>query len=332
MTLLHVNANLAHVVAAFAVVAPLWLLREFGRRYLFAHLQVLHVLAMSIAAVTTQIVSLCLLAYLGRLSTTTALFAMGLGSGIAGFGWLWFSRNAFQFDRNRSGYFLRKNWVLGRWILASQTTSVISTNVMPWLIAFWLGPTATGIFAACDSIIRFGNPIIISVTNVLTPRASIGFHDGGKPALRRIVRQTSALLGLILFAFWMLLLFAGKPILTLSFGPEYAAYSATLAVLGLNQLWTRIALAPGQALLLLERANIILLAEISAFATSLAAASVLIPRYGILGAAFSLLAGNLPYTTITVGAYFVVMGGQGQQRISVGQAASVPAPAGGVAE
>jgi O-antigen/teichoic acid export membrane protein len=332
MFMLEEYTGLVPVVAAFALVAPIWLIREFGRRYLFAHMQVTKVVAMSVAGATTQIVALCVFGYLGLLSTATALCAMGLGSSVAGFGWLWFSRRAFRFDRRRFGYYLLKNWVLGRWVLACQATAVVAANVMPWLIAIWLGATATGIFAACESIIRFANPMIISLTNVLVPQASISFADGGKPALRRVVWKATALLSLFLLAFCLLLLIAGKSILARSFGSEYAAYAATLVVLGINQLWTRIALAPGQALILLERANIILWAEIMGFATSLVAAAVLFPKYGVLGAALSLLAGNLPYTVITVGAYLTLIRGEGKHRLSIGNATSCPAAVGGVSE
>jgi O-antigen/teichoic acid export membrane protein len=333
LPLVHGDTSLARVVAALAIVAPLWLIREFGRRYLFAHMQNTKVVVMSIVATTTQLTALSFLAVTDRLSAVTALFAIGLGSGIAGFGWLWLSRRSFRFDRVHSKYFLLRNWVLGRWILASQGTSVLAANMMPWLIVLWLGLTATGIFAACDSILRFANPIIISLTNVLTPRASISFSDGGKPALRRIVWKASALLGLFLSAFCVLLAVAGQFILSRSFGDSYSAYWATLVVLGLNQLICRLALAPGRALVVLERADIMLYAEVAAFGTSLIAATVLIPLYGVLGAALALLAGSLPFTAVTIGAYLAVMrDGEGGPWFSFGRATQSPAPAGGVSK
>ena len=114
-------------------------------------MQVTRVVAMSVAGSMTQLIALSLFAYTGRLSAaTSAICAIGFGSGVAACGWLWFSRRTFRFDQARSSYFLLKNSVVGCWILASQATSVLAANlVMPWLIVFWLGPTATGIFAAC---------------------------------------------------------------------------------------------------------------------------------------------------------------------------------------
>jgi O-antigen/teichoic acid export membrane protein len=276
-----------------------------------------------------QLLALGLFAHTGRLSAAAALLAMGFGSSVAACGWVWLTRRSFRFDRARSSYFLLKNWALGRWILGCEATSALTANVMPWLIVFWLGPTATGIFATCDTILRFSNPIIISLTNVLTPNAAIGFSKAGKPALRRIVRRASALLSLFLFLFSVLLVIAGDWILKRSFGDAYAGYWPVLAVLGLNQLLDGLALGPSQGLVLLKRANIIFWAEVARFATSLVAAAVLIPRYGPLGAAFSLLIGIVPFSAWIVGAYFAVSrDDEGGNQVSISRASASSAPAG----
>jgi O-antigen/teichoic acid export membrane protein len=325
------DAGLSRIVAAFALAAPFWLLREFGRRYLFAHMQVAKVVAMSMAGTAMQLMALGLLIYAGQLSAATAICAMGLGSGVAGFGWLWLSRDAFRFDHARTRYFLLKNWILGRWLLASQAVSVLSANIMPWLIVFWLGPKATGIFAACDSILRFTNPIIISLMNVLVPKAAIGFSDGGKPELHRIVWKATAVLSLFLFAFCVLLAIAGEPILNRSFGPEYAAYSTSLVVLGLGRLLSRVGVILAQGLLLLQRANILLLAEVVSFLTTLVAAALLIPPYGVFGASLSLLVGNVPFVAVIVSVYMLAMRDE-ESRRPIGAVSATPAPAGGAPE
>jgi len=326
------DGDVARIAAALALVSPLLLLREFGRRYLFAHMQVARVVAMSIAGSAVQVIALCFFAYTGSLSAGTALCAMGIGSAFAAFGWLWLSRRAFNFDHARSGDLLLKNWLLGRWILGSEATAVLAANVMPWLIAFWLGPTATGIFAACDSILRFTNPIIIAIRNVLTSKAAIDYSNGGKPAMRRIVWKTGAYLSLFQFAFCILLAAAGATILRWSFGDAYVEYWPVLLVLGINQLLARLGFAPGRALLLVDRADIALWGDVVAFIISLVAAILLTPRYGVLGAAFSLVAGSMFYVAWTVGAYFVVMrDDKGIEPLSIGRS-SASASAGSVSE
>jgi O-antigen/teichoic acid export membrane protein len=327
------DSNVAWVVGAFAVVSPLWLLREFGRRYLFAHMQVAKVVVMSFVGGVAQIVIVCGLAFSDRLSAVTAVCAIGVGSGISGFGWLWFNRAAFRFNHRRWAYFALKNWIFGRWVIASHAAAVLASNVMPWLIVVWLGPAATGVYAACDAILRFANPIIVSVSNVATPRAAIGLSEGGKAELRRIVWTTTALLSLFLLAFSALLLIGGKWLLNQSFGADYAAHWPALVVLGISQLVAKLALAPGRALLVLERATVNLRGDTGGLVATLGAAVLLIPLYGILGAAFAQLAGSVALAVITVRGYRAAMDdGGGKPLLAFSTATPVPAPAGGPLE
>ncbi len=327
------DSNVAIVVAAFALVAPLWLLREFGRRYLFAHLQLSSVMIMTVVASLAQLITLCALAYCNRLSAVTALIAVGIGSGVAGFGWLWLSRNSFAHNRQRWSYFTRKNWVTGRWLLACQATGVITTYTMPWLVWLWLGSTATGLFAACDSMIRFANPIIVSLNNVLTPRIAHGFKEGGKAELNRLVWKATALLILFLSAFCIVLALTGEWFLNRSFGKTYAGFWSTLVVLGINQLVSKCALAPSRALILLDRVNINLLAEGASFVATLLVAPLLIPLYGCLGAALAMLAGSVVESAVTVGYYLAEMSDcKAESFMAMGPAMPSAAPLGGVLE
>jgi O-antigen/teichoic acid export membrane protein len=329
------DASLARVIAVFGIVSPLWLIREFGRRYLFSQLQVTKVMVTSIVGGCIQLVVLCILGYSGNLSAVTALVAVGVGSGIVGFGCLWFSRAEFRFNRRRWPQFAQKNWMMGRWLIACQAMDIIAQGAIPWLIWFWLGPVATGIFAACDTIIRFANPVITSLNNLFVPRIAHGFNDGGKVELNRLVWKATALLAIFLTTFCILLALAGEWFLSRSFGTTYMGYSATLVVLGISQLVGRcgIGLAPAAALWLLQRANIILLAIIAGFVASLAVTPVLLPHYGSLGAALALLCGNLVYSALIVGNYVTLMrDGSDESLTSICDAIAIAAPAGSAVE
>jgi O-antigen/teichoic acid export membrane protein len=326
------NASLARVVGVFAMVLPLWLFREFGRRFLFAHMAVGKIVVTSFAGSFSQLVAICALAYVGKLSAATALVALGIGGAISGLGSLWFNRAAFRFSAQRWSHFARKNWVFGRWVLASHAAQVFGANTMPWLIVFWLGPTGTGVYAACDAILRFANPIIVSLSNVMTPLAASGHNNGGKAELRRIVSKATALLSLFLLAFCLALLIGGKWLLQRSFGGEYAGYWGALVVLGIAQFVAKLALAPSRALLVIERANINLYAEGTGLIASLIAATVLIPFYGVLGAAVAQLIGSLALATITVGAYQALMRDDVIDAFPLGSATPSMASAGGVSK
>jgi O-antigen/teichoic acid export membrane protein len=329
------DANLAIDAAVFALVAPLLLVREFGRRYLFAHMQVAKVVAMSVVGVLAQLVVLGTLMHFERLSAATALFAMGVGGGLSGFGRLWLSRGGFEFSRRRCSYFMRKNWVTGRWLLACQGMGILAENTMPWLVWFWLGPIATGLFAACDTLIRFANPVIMSLNNVFTPRIAVGLHQGGKAELNRIVWKATGLLTLFLCIFCLGLAVAGEWVLDNFFGKSYEGLVATLVVLGINQLVGKngLTFAPSGALWLLQRANILVFAMAAGLGASLLAAPLLFAHYASLGAALALLAGSLVYSAITFCAYNVQMRGYIKKRFAkVGAGIPSTAPPGSVLE
>jgi O-antigen/teichoic acid export membrane protein len=322
--------SLALIIAVFGIVFLLWMLREFGRRYLFANMQVAKVVVMSGVGGLTQLILIGALAWTSRLTDATALAAMGIASGISGFGWLWLSRASFHFKRRRWSHFALKNWVFGRWILASHVMAVVAGNAMPWLIVVWLGPAGTGVFAACDSILRFANPIIVSLNNILTPQLAIGFKNGGKAALHRIVWQTTGLLALFLLAFCTVLVVAGKWILNWAFGSEFVGYEAALVLLAVTQLIESVALASSRALMVLDRAKVNLFAEGVGFTAALIAAVVLIPLYGILGAACAQLVGGVTLMVVTVGAYLAsVRDEDGIDLFSFGRTTPAPAPNGG---
>ena len=325
--------GLHRVVAVFAIVLPVWSLREFGRRYMFANMEVAKVVVMSAVGALIQFIAICLLAYTGRITAVTALLAMGLASAISASGWLWYSRSLFRFNRRKWSHYARKNWDFGSWILASHAMAVVAGNVMPWLIVAYLGASATGVFAACDAILRFANPIITSLNNVLTPRLSIGFNKGGKEELHRIVLQTTGMLALFLLGFCAFLTVAGKHLLNWSFGPEFDGYWLALVTLAASQLTETLGLATSRALMVLNRASLNLYAEGVGLSTSFIAAMILIPRFGIEGAALAHLSGSIALAVATAIAYLsAIRDGESESVFAIGRTAAALTPAGGTSE
>jgi O-antigen/teichoic acid export membrane protein len=327
------HASLAGVFVVFAIVSPLMLLREFGRRYLFAQLQVPLVLLMTIVGALAQLVMLCWWTYSGQLSASTAFAAVGIGSGISGLSWLWLHWDAFQFNSRRWWYFARKNWILGRWLLASQATPIVAGSILLWMIYAWLGSTAIGVYAACDGILRFVNPLILAFISVITPHVAVGLTQGGKAQLRRIVCRANMLLSVFLCGFIVLMIVAGNWIMAHSFGTQYHGAWAVLVTLSINQLISRLALAPGRALLVLERASMILWSEVAAMVSMLAVAPLLMPLYGVLGAVFSMIVGSAFMYAFVMAFYFgAVREDESDYLLPSGSVAAPAASFGGASE
>jgi len=295
------SAGACRLVASCTAFLPFALLREFARRQLFTELRILSVMLLTIVYMGVVCVSLLALTYIDQPSAANALLAMACGGAAAGVAWIRVSGRPVVVSGGRVKASFRRHWKIGRWMFASHVTG-LSTNVgMPWVIAGYLGPAATGVFAACDSIVRFANPIIVGTLNVLTPNAALGFSRGGCHELRRIVRQATFVLGFVMALFSLFIALVGRQLLAVFFGGEYAKYAAVLLVTVVSQLVAKLAGAPGRGLLVLERPEANLKAQMYGLIMSVCTAVALVPIYGILGAATSLLCGQIAATmTITL--------------------------------
>jgi len=92
----------AEITWALAGTIPFVLLREFARRFAFAHFKVFQALVVDVGVAALNVVLLGWLGWTGRLSAVTAFAAVGVSCAIATIGWLYFARSEFAF---RFGHF-----------------------------------------------------------------------------------------------------------------------------------------------------------------------------------------------------------------------------------
>jgi hypothetical protein len=81
-------------------------------------------------------------------------------------------------------------------IQTAQNGTVLSGKIAItyWLLALVDGTTATGVYAACISVVSLANPLNMGLSNILTPRAVLALKEGGGARLRRQAIQDSLLL------------------------------------------------------------------------------------------------------------------------------------------
>src|SRR5205085_9544814 len=82
---------------AWAVVGviPFVLIREFGRRYAFARLQMAQALILDVAVAAIQLAALAWLGWSGGLTAVTACIALGGACGLTALAWLYLARADF---------------------------------------------------------------------------------------------------------------------------------------------------------------------------------------------------------------------------------------------
>jgi O-antigen/teichoic acid export membrane protein len=292
MSALSAPPNLVATVWALAAVAPFALLREFGRRFAFAHLQSGGALVLDMAAAATQLGLMAWLARSGSLSAVTALGAVGAGCGVTGIAWLYLARANFAIRKDLLPKTIWKSWRFGKWLLATQLTVTLQIQINYWLLAWIVGTSATGVYAACASVASLANPLLLGSGNILNAKAAFTLKEGAA-RLRSATAQASLLLGAGMALFFLVVAFAGDDIVQLLYpGQEYAGHSRAINTLALLPLAAAIGLPPYSALASIGRSREIFLTGALGVAFTAVLAWHLIPEWGLEGAALAHLSGT----------------------------------------
>ena len=100
-------------------------------------------------------------------------------------------------------------------VLGGQLTVQIQAYINYWLSVAVMGTAATGIYAACMSVVAAANPFLSGLGNILTPRAVLAWRNGGGEQLRAQAIRDCLLLGLATGLFCVLVLLGGEGLIRL---------------------------------------------------------------------------------------------------------------------
>ncbi len=275
-------------------VLPFALIREFGRRFAFAHLQVARALFLDMAVAALQIAALAWLAWAGRMSAFAACGALGAAYGLTGIIWLYLARDRFAVVVRQLPTTMRQSWELGKWLMAGKLTAQVQQYITYWLSITMLGAAVTGVYAACMSIVAFANPLVFGLGNILTPRSVLAWKNGGGTSLRRQAIRDAMLYGAILAPFCVVVFVAGESLMHLLYpSGEFAGKGNIVGVLSLAVLATALGMPASNALASMERPRAIVVAGTIGMIVSVTLVGVLMAKWGLNGAAIGVLSGNL---------------------------------------
>lgn len=286
--------GLAPVLYVLSAAIPFYILREFARQFAFAHLNSKTALQLDLCVGTLQIVCIAALAAGGILSAVTAYAAIGAVYAVVALTWLILSRNDFVVQRDKIFPVIRQNLTFGGWILAGRIVAQLNSDILVlWLIAFVLGSKATGIFAACMTVVHLSNPFVIGMGQVLTPRVAQAFADNGLREVQRVARKATLFMGLALSGFCIGAFLFGDEALRIFYGSQYDGNSHTITVLSVSILASALSMPAASSLLVLERPDVSLKASATGLLLTMTVASVLVFPLGVLGVAWGLLCGQI---------------------------------------
>jgi len=304
--------RLAPVTWMLSGVIAMLLLREFARRWALAHLRLGAALALDAATVVLQLGGLGWLMASGRLSALNAYATVGLACGATGLAWLVLARRSFAFRWSSAVRELRRSWNFGRWVLAASVTWLIQGYIMHWLLGSVLGAGATGVLAASMTLVMFFNPFLVAVNNLVAPRSAIALAHEGPSGLNRVLGKAILVVGSAVIAYAVLIVLVGDRAMQLLYGGAYAGHGHLLTVLVLGLLVSVLSGPAENGLWALERTDLSFWANLAGLAVTLGLGWPWLVRWGILGGAYAMLAGNLATSAVRAAACFWAIHGAGR--------------------
>jgi O-antigen/teichoic acid export membrane protein len=128
--------------------------------------------------------------------------------------------------REHTGIF----WRLGQWILMSHIVNLLSSQFIPWAIAYFHGIGVAGALRAIMNLLGATHPILYSVGSlIITLTAKIHKKDG-LAAAQNVATRLAAQGALLILPFYIALFAFAEPILELVYGQgtPYLDFKAAL--------------------------------------------------------------------------------------------------------
>ncbi len=166
--------------------------------------------------------------------------------------------------------------------------SSLSVNLPRYLVGRFLGEQDLGIFVAMAYVIVGGNMLVMALSLSASPRLAKHYAAGDLPAFRRLLCQGLAGVGGVGLAGLGLVSLGGREFLTWCYRPEYAVKAEVFPWLMLGAIPTYLATFLRHGLTAARSLNVQVLSYTGHDLLLLATGLVLVPKYGMAGAAWSI--------------------------------------------
>jgi O-antigen/teichoic acid export membrane protein len=169
----------------------------------------------------------------------------------------------------------------------------LNTNIPRYFVEAYWGERELGIFAAMAYLLVAGSTVVNALGQSASPRLAKYYAGGDRDAFRGLLIRLVGICMLLGIAGALVALVAGRDIMTLLYSPEYSWQGNTLIWVMIAAGFWYIASVFGYGATAARRIRYQPLALGVVVAVSLGANYLLVPRHGLLGAAFSMVAASI---------------------------------------
>jgi O-antigen/teichoic acid export membrane protein len=293
------NTTISTGLLAQCLLLPCLLIRDHLRYVSFARFKVNVAFSLDTVASLIQLSLLSALFILGRTDAVSITLALVASSLVPIAGWFLLKPVSYNVQPKRIGPDWKTNWRYSRWLLFGRLFGVASYLVIPWMIAFQLGDSETALFAKAMNIIGISTVFVSGLNNYFQPTTVHAYHNGGPSALRTKLARNAALFLTVLGGLCIVYFFLGESLMRFVYRTNHPEQGKVTLILGINVLAYSLAIVAGNGLAALKSSVANFWAEFGNFIASIGVGLLVLPRYGLAGAAAAILIGSAASTVIT---------------------------------
>lgn len=287
---------LATAVLVLAGALPLLLFREFIRQFCFGRLRSGVALAVDATVASIQLSGLLLLAYANMLTAATAYSVIGMACGVAGVAWLLLRHDRMEFRRVAIVHDWQRNWHLSRWTLLSMLLGRATSYLMPWIILFAYDAKRTALLGMCTTLVGVPNMVIVAMCNCMRPRIFREYSENGMRGLKRMLLMSTSIFAVAPALFLIVILLSGDRVGMFFYGQSCVDSGIILAVMTLGRLAGGMGMALAAGLWAVDRPQDNVMPNVWDLVLTLGGAALLVPTWGVIGAAAATTLGNIAGT------------------------------------
>lgn len=293
------NTTISTGLLAQCLLLPCLLLRDHLRYVSFARFKVNVAFSLDTVASLIQLSLLSALFVLGRTDAVSITLALVASSLVPIAAWFLLKPVSYNVQPNRIRPDWQTNWRYSRWLLFGRLFGVASYLVIPWMIAFQLGDSETALFAKAMNIIGISTVFVSGLNNYFQPTTVHDYHHGGPSALRAKLAKNAALFLTVLGGLCIVYFLLGESLMRFVYRTDHPEQGKVTLILGINVLAYSLAIVASNGLAALKSSVANFWAEFGNFVVSIGAALLVLPIYGLTGAAAAILIGSAASAFIT---------------------------------
>jgi O-antigen/teichoic acid export membrane protein len=222
----------------------------------------------------------------GLHSVFAIVSAWGLGAAVAAlYGFRQFSVHP---SLRGGGAFLWTRWHTVRWLVGERAAGWGGAQLYLILAGALLGPAGLGGLKAAQGLMAGPTNVFISAGGSFGfPEASRQLAERGRTGLVRVSRYVTGAGIMATAACGLVVLVAAPTLLKLLYGPAFVTYAAPARVFAVSVMISACALGAGLTLLTTRRMRTLFMVQLERIAFSVTAVCLLVPAFGVIGAAIA---------------------------------------------